>query len=788
MTAPFSIYSTKRRYCSVKTFMLVLTLLVGNYFWAQIGMSQWRLHVASGKAIDIVRAENTIFTAYTNGLHVLNRDNEQEELLTDVNGLSDIEISCLYYDSIAACVLVGYSNGNIDKITASSIYNIPAIKLAQVPNSKRINRFVRNGDYVYVATDFCVTKLDLNKDEIKDTYYPTNGNEAILDLSFSADTIFALSSDRLKYGIIDNPALPDVSQWQVDLRFPIQSENSYAEIEQFENKQFILLKSPTYGQDSVFYLENNIKTWLTNSPYSLEINSINILDDTTFAVNIDGGIYIYNSELTNPLSYNSNNFNIWISPVRSIRSSEGIWSADQINGLHLYPSGIGYKAFPVVGPYNNNFYAMDWQNNTLAIASGRLLGKLPSFSSNGIHVFRDEAWDFKNIQSVPQWQDQNIWDFIDISVNPNDPLEYAVASYSEKPLTIFSSDTVEVFDDTNSSLSFTGISNGWSLASDVCFDTQDNLWVLNGYTEQPLNVRQQDGSWMNFDCGSSARNIYTTKMIIDFNDNIWFASEDHGMFGYNHNNTIDEPNDDESVHISTGINSGNLPSSNVTALAADFDGEIWVGTDAGFAILYNASNTFDGNPGDYDVQRVKVTFEGNVEYVLGNTHITDIEVDGGNRKWIATANAGILLLSADGSEILEQHTTDNSPLVSNNIFDLKLDQNSGELFIITDNGLISYRSDASYEDPTYETYNVFPNPVRPNYSGPVTIQGIRYNSDVKITDAAGNLVYKTTSNGGTAAWNCRALNGQRVASGVYYIWTATNVGKDKKVGKVLIMN
>ena len=788
MTAPFSIYSPKRRYCSVKTFMLVLTLLVGNYFWAQIGMSQWRLHVASGKAIDIVRAENTIFTAYTNGLHVLNRDNEQEELLTDVNGLSDIEISCLYYDSIAACVLVGYSNGNIDKITASTIYNIPAIKLAQVPNSKRINRFVRNGDYVYVATDFCVTKLDLNKDEIKDTYYPTNGNEAILDLSFSADTIFALSSDRLKYGIIDNPALPDVSQWQVDLRFPIQFENSYAEIEQFENKQFILLKSPIYGQDSVFYLENNVKTWLTNSPYSLEINSINILDDTTFAVNIDGGIYIYNSELTNPLSYNSNNFNIWISPVRSIRSSEGIWSADQINGLHLYPSGIGYKAFPVVGPYNNNFYAMDWQNNTLAIASGRLLGKLPSFSSNGIHVFRDEAWGFKNIQSVPQWQDQNIWDFIDISVNPNDPLEYAVASYSEKPLTIFSSDTVEVFDDTNSSLSFTGISNGWSLASDVCFDTQDNLWVLNGYTEQPLNVRQQDGSWMNFDCGSSARNIYTTKMIIDFNDNIWFASEDHGMFGYNHNNTIDEPNDDESVHISTGINSGNLPSSNVTALAADFDGEIWVGTDAGFAILYNASNTFDGNQGDYDVQRVKVTFEGNVEYVLGNTHITDIEVDGGNRKWIATANAGILLLSADGSEILEQHTTDNSPLVSNNIFDLKLDQNSGELFIITDNGLISYRSDASYEDPTYETYNVFPNPVRPNYSGPVTIQGIRYNSDVKITDAAGNLVYKTTSNGGTAAWNCRALNGQRVASGVYYIWTATNVGKDKKVGKVLIMN
>ena len=102
--------------------------------------------------------------------------------------------------------------------------------------------------------------------------------------------------------------------------------------------------------------------------------------------------------------------------------------------------------------------------------------------------------------------------------------------------------------------------------------------------------------------------------------------------------------------------------------------------------------------------------------------------------------------------------------------------------------MVSYRSNASYEDASYETCTVFPNPVRPNYAGPVTIQGIRYDSDVKITDAAGNLVYKTTSNGGTATWNCKALNGQRVGTGVYYIWTATNVGKDKKVGKVLIVN
>jgi hypothetical protein len=126
-------------------------------------------------------------------------------------------------------------------------------------------------------------------------------------------------------------------------------------------------------------------------------------------------------------------------------------------------------------------------------------------------------------------------------------------------------------------------------------------------------------------------------------------------------------------------------------------------------------------------------------------------------------------------------------LISNNIIDLEIDQTTGELFIITDKGLISYRSDASYEDPEYSDVKVFPNPVRPEYDGLITIQGIRYDSDVKITDIAGNLVYKTTSNGGTAVWNGRTLSGEKVATGVYLIWTSVNEGEGRKVGKVLVV-
>ena len=242
------------------------------------------------------------------------------------------------------------------------------------------------------------------------------------------------------------------------------------------------------------------------------------------------------------------------------------------------------------------------------------------------------------------------------------------------------------------------------------------------------------------------------------------------------------------IRLTTGVNSGDLPSNRVNALAVDLDNEVWIGTDAGFAVLYNAENAFGASSGDYNAQRIKVEFEGNVEYVLGATGITDIEVDGANRKWMATENSGIVLLSPDGLEIIEQYTMENSPLISNNIIDLELDHNSGELFIVTDKGLISYRTDATAgKSRDYSEVNVFPNPVRPDFTGVITMQGIQYDSDIKVTDAAGNLVYKTTSNGGTATWDGRTLNGEPVATGVYLIWTAPNEGKGRKVGKILVV-
>ena len=504
---------------------------------------------------------------------------------------------------------------------------------------------------------------------------------------------------------------------------------------------------------------------------------------------MDGVIYLYNNDLQIPESYGAGNFNVWFSSIRTARNQSGLWSADLKYGLVMYPSQFSYKLYPMEGSKNNHFYSMDAQKGKLAIASGRLSdGTLSAFTRNGVHFYQNAHWDLLNVTNVSQWPEANIWDFLDVAINPIDTSEVAMSTYSFLPLTLMNASDTLVFNGGNSPIKSTSIGNGWSLVSDVLFDNRGNLWALNGFTDQPLKVRDKTGAWYSFDCGSNAKNKFTTKMIQDFDEIIWFASKTDGIIGYDHNGTISDPSDDKVISLDEGEFSGNLPSIAVTALAADFDGELWIGTETGFAVLYNAAAAFNAQPGDYNTQQIKVNFQGNGEVVLGKTHITDIEVDGGNRKWMATANGGIILLSADGSEILEQYTTENSPIISNVIYDLQLNQETGELYILTDKGLVSFRTNASYEDPDYTSTKVFPNPVKPSYFGPVTIQGVRYDSDVKVTDVAGNLIYRTTSNGGTATWNTQNLNGEKVPTGVYFIWTATNFdGRDRKVGKVMVI-
>lgn len=769
--------------------ILACFLAVSLLGWGQIETGTWRMHTATMRALDITTDNTTVFVAYENGLLRYHLDTKEKTLLNKLNGLSDILLSCLYYDSLGKALYIGYKNGNIDQIVGDKVHNIPAIRLASFSGSKKINRFFRTNEGIYVCTDFGIVVLNPDKMEVKDTYYPTNGEEPVVDITLHNNTLYALTPTRLFTGMENNPLLPSPQGWIHDTRLQEWSYGSYAAIEKVNEDVFVLAKSTVFANDTVLKL---LPTEFENFEYystSLEIANLS-QHNNRLDILADGTLLSFDQQGLLQESVLSFYLGIYFRPNQMVVVPNGDkWIADELSGPIRVVGEYSYERVSYPGPPRNDFYSMDWHKGKLAIASGRLEFKSPGFLRHGYYLFEKEEWSYNDNFTLPEWQGIDIHDFIDISVNPKNPDEIAVSTYSRYPLSVVNTktNTCNVYDNANSPIELSIAGNGWALVSDVVYDTRGNLWVLNGWSEQPLLVKDGNESWWSYDCGADARNKYTTKMVLDYNDNVWFATETNGVFGFNYSKTLDNIGDDQRINITSGDYSGALPSENITALAVDLDGELWIGTDAGFAVLYNPSGAFNAAFGDYNAQRIKVRFEGNVEYMLGSTYITDIEVDGGNRKWMATSGAGLVLLSPDGSEIIRQFTKENSALISNNIYDIKINQETGELFIITDLGLVSFRSDASQDDADYSSTKVFPNPVRPGYEGLITIQGIRYDSDVKVTDVAGNLIFKTTSNGGTATWDGKRVDGSRAESGVYLIWTATNEGTSKKVGKVVLV-
>ena len=771
----------------MRLFYIFLFLNFGLF--AQVGTGQWRLHVPNKIAEDVVVQGNLVFAAFGNGLLEFDNDANESSLWTDANGLSDINLTCLGNYSSQNALFIGYDNGNIDKIVDNQVTNIPAIRLAQVPGNKRINKIISHQGFMYFATSFSIVKIDPVKNEVKETFYPTAEGSAILDIAFRGDSIFALTPEKLMRGNLNNMALADPSQWVIDTRLDVITANSYKDIEIISNEIFVLLQNDAYGLDSVFHVTNSGKINVYNEPFSLEINSLTA-DENRVVINADGAIYFVNLDYSFYKVYSAYSLNTWISVRNSCTVGGVTWAADNGKGLIKINNEYSLTPYSFEGPPKKEFYSMDWQAGKLAVVGGGLSSAASTFGSSGLYLFEDEKWSLRDKTNMNMWSTANIWDYLAVSIDPTNSDNIAIGTYSQIPISIMdgSGQVVDTFTPANSTLQFTELASTNAMITSIQYDASGNLWVLNGYTNTPLNVYTKGGDWYAYDSGNAAENRFSKKLAVDYNGNSWFSIDGSGLFGYNPNSTFADAGDDKKINLNTGEFSGALPSNTINAIAVDFDNEIWIGTDNGFAVLYNSASSFDASPGDYNAQRIKVEFEGNIEYVLGNTNITDIEIDGANRKWFATANSGIILLSADGLEVINQFTTENSPLISNNILDIKLDQSTGELYIITDKGLISYRTDATYEDPTYESVTVFPNPARPDFEGPITIQGIRYNSDVKITDVAGNLVYQTTSNGGTATWDGKTITGEKVTTGVYLIWTAANEGKGRKVGKVMVVH
>jgi streptogramin lyase len=277
----------------------------------------------------------------------------------------------------------------------------------------------------------------------------------------------------------------------------------------------------------------------------------------------------------------------------------------------------------------------------------------------------------------------------------------------------------------------------------------------------------KEGQWQSFPICCSAR--YPTDMVIDASGKVWTILAPAQGGGVH----VFDPANNSSVYRNNVTGGGGLPDQSVREIALDRDGLVWVGTDQGIAYFIS--------PGS---DAIKPIFEN--RFLLRDEKITAIEVDGGNRKWIGTEH-GVWLFDPAGEELITNFTTENSPLLSDTIHDITIDNNSGEVFFATEKGIVSYRSDATTGQNDFNTLKIFPNPVTSAFNGTVGISGLAMDAIVKITDISGKLIWQTQANGGTASWNVRDYNGRRAATGVYLVFAASTDGSEREVGKIAVV-
>jgi ligand-binding sensor domain-containing protein len=310
----------------------------------------------------------------------------------------------------------------------------------------------------------------------------------------------------------------------------------------------------------------------------------------------------------------------------------------------------------------------------------------------------------------------------------------------------------------------------------MALDDDRNLWVGNAGNTKVIQVLKNNGIWKAFSfLGLINNGSKCGQLLIDDNGYKWLTifeniGGDEGLLVFNDNGTIDYLNDDESQIVDFGSN-------RVRCIEKDLDGTIWAGTDQGVYLFY---------PPNLTPQQILIKQDNSYQYLLATDPITTIAVDGANRKWVGTENSGLYLFSSDGQTQIQHFTATNSPLFSDNISALAINDITGEVFIGTDKGIISYQSDATPGKKSCGDLVVYPNPVRREYNGPIAVKGVVANGTFKVTDISGGLVYEGKSLGGQAVWDGRNIKGDMVTTGVYIIYAADATGENNCETKVML--
>lgn len=747
-----------------------------------IPVDSWREHLPVSKGISIAQSNEKVFCATEKGIIVLRKDDNSFEVLGRSGGLSDINIGSVGFHDPTQTLLIGYKNGNIDLLRNNEVANLGDLKRSNViSGAKAINRIKFKENLAYLCTSFGVVVIDMVRREVSSTLYPTASNAEVFDIDFKGDSVFVATEQGVRKADLTDPAVSFFNNWTTLPGF--DATRPTRNVTWYNNELYITRYVPfEYARDTIFRYNNGspVIEFTGNGYPGIRESKGQLLVCENLSVLVKKSP---TEAFQTIFEYNNNGTPNPSDAIRDNQEDRVIWIADQKLGLVKSFAIFDNQPFTPEGPASKNVFRLQVAEDQLWVATGGYdFGYAPLYQIDGLFNRDGAIWNSYQYPTATDW----VRDIVGVTIDPANSKHLFASTWGSGIVEVDNGVIVQKYDTTNSELYPIAENSGEIRVSAVAFDKDAKLWAVSTSATRPVAMRKPDGTWKSYGFNSAINDQSTSDMLIDSSGQKWFIVQDRGLVVFK----TDEADELESFQlINDQIGSGALNSTRVFSMAQDLDGLIWVGTSKGVNVIYSPDAILDeNNQSNWDAQKITVSQGGFNQYLLNSEEVTAIVVDGANRKWFGTKSAGLFLVSPDGTEQIANYDFENSPLLSNTIISMAMNYKTGELFIGTDQGICSFRTDASMSDRGFDKMYAFPNPVRPDYTGLITVTGLVNNADVKITDVEGNVVFTGVSNGGTITWNGRLYSGERAATGVYMIFAANEDGSETKVTKLLFVN
>ena len=755
----------------MKTKLFLIIAMIFTCLNAQNDKVRWNDLFSYNNVKFLEQVKGIIYCGTENGIFLFNPQNPTADWikLNKTNYLNNVDVSAMAYDEASDAFLVGYANGGLDLLKSGESTMVLDIKWNGFNGDKKVNNIYIHDGIAFISGAFGVVSYSLAEEEFKET---TRTNTFVVnDATVLNNTLYIATSNGIYSNELKNKLNnPNINTWTT-----VISGQNISNIELNNNEVYYAV-----GSDLRNLAGSSVGTF--NTILDLKSSNNKLVITQNDQVSTWGGssedITYQEKDGNGVLQSLKMNFNTAIFINNTLYGGTTKFGLVDFSKKSTYnvENTFGYSPD---GPYNNNSFSVTTKNGKVWIAPGGTDGYTNVLgNADGFFYYNAKKWINFSSQEI-----FGAKDILKIAAHPaKDNNSFVIASFNKDNRDINGrTDLLEFGDDLKPTKI---LSNQFpsSRIAGISYDQDGNLYVGTSFPDNFTSdwmynyyASRTNGSWKtiqkNHNIASVALSPETTASYVYYPN-----ARDGGI-------TVLDKNNTEVITITTS--NSKLPINNVLALASDKSNTLWIGTGQGLVVLYGADDAIATK--NINVEPIVIIQDGIPEALLTDVGINAIKVDNANRKWIATDGAGVYYVSDSGDRTILHFTSKNSPLPSDIVYDVSVDESTGKVYFATEKGVVSYNGDVSSEATNFSNAIAYPNPYRPEYNGKITIKNLPNRALVKITDVVGNLIYESKAEGGIVEWDTNNAKGKAVASGIYLVLMMNSDGTETKTLKIAVV-